>query len=164
MLHSQQESSAHRRNTIGEVLNWCSCSHSNQWRQLGFRKIVHCHVHLIILPLKPNFQNAVYFCDGCMCLLWIAQLHWKSVCRPTDANKIISMCSCLPLVDLHCEPECCRLVLTTNIWSHLSSLGKSLSVLQIPGIISGGTMEWFMTALHVVVISICLWCELRMLS
>lgn len=143
-LHSRQETSVQGKNTIREVLNWCSCSHSNQERHLDFRKIVHCYVHLVTLTLKANLQNAVYFCDRCMCLLWIAQMHWKSV-WPTDANKTVSVCSCLPLVYLHCGLESFRLVLTTNIQSHLSSLGKSLSILQIPGIISGETIEWFLT-------------------
>lgn len=108
-----------------------------------FSKIAYYCVNLINLTLKANLLNEVCFCGGFMCLLWIAQVHWKPFYWPGDTRHL-STWNGLHLVDLYCGPEYCRLVFATGIWPHLSSLGRSLSVLKIPGICSGDTLEWFL--------------------
>lgn len=115
--------------TVWKVLNLCSClcsllQHpSSHKRQLGFRKIVYWYVHLINLTLKANLLNEVYFCDEYVCLLWIAQVHWKSFCWPADTSKAVSMCSGLRL-------EIC--IVDQNIagWHSLLVFGHTSQVLE----------------------------------
>lgn len=97
---------------------------SNHRRQLGFRRIVYCYVHLINLTLKLTCWMKCIFV---MCARVCCELHRcignYFVGQQTQVRLYVQ-CFSFSRSALWTRM---LLVFTTSIWPHLSSLGKSLS-------------------------------------